>query len=168
MRAYVDADRAARTPPAQAVETPGGDTYAEYKAWADAASQCDKEPHTELRKSWAPGQRWQTRIPAYTEWFELTAPPAWFWYAEYRRHPEDVSTTSQADSGAVPVDVPVNRIPLLDERYQECALVRTARGWEFHRNGNPIRELNIYERLFVDSALAAHTPPTSLWHTNKS
>lgn len=83
-------------------ETPGGDTYAEYKAWADAASQCDKEPHTELRKSWAPGQRWQTRIPAFTEWFDLTVPPAWFWYAEYRRHPEDVSTTSQADSAQAP------------------------------------------------------------------
>jgi hypothetical protein len=84
---------------AQVAETPGGDTYAEYKAWADAASQCGKKPHAELRKSWAPGQRWQARIPAFTEWFEVTTPPAWFWYTEYRRHPEDVSTTSQeADS----------------------------------------------------------------------
>lgn len=65
-----------------------------------------------------------------------------------------------ADSVTAPAGVSVNRIPLLDERDQECALVRTTRGWDFRRNGNMIRELNIYERLFVESALAATpTPP---------
>ncbi len=91
----------------------------------------------------------------YSNWAAHTHCERWQgWQARAAR--------AQADSGVVPVDVPVNRIPLLNERDQECALVRTARGWEFHRNGDLIRELNIYERLFVDSALAAHTPPTSL------
>ncbi len=56
---------------------------------------------------------------------------------------------------------PVNRIPLLDENDPGCALVRTTRGWDFRRNGNLIRHLNLYERLFVESALAAAPTPAA-------
>ena len=102
------------TQAAPAGATDAGDTYADYQAWVDLATQASQmgdEPHAELRKSWEPGQRWQQRLPAFTEWFNLSVPPAWFWYAEYRRNPDDVATTAQPAPAAQPVSVAKDRLP---------------------------------------------------------
>lgn len=62
-----------------------GDTYEEYLDWVKAAEVASNSQHEELRRSYKPGQRWQTRIPAFTDWFELPGEPGWFSYAEYRQ-----------------------------------------------------------------------------------
>lgn len=51
--------------------------------------------HSELRKTWAPGQRWQYRFEEQPEWRncmdgDSPVDPNWFPYTEYRRHPDDV------------------------------------------------------------------------------
>ena len=51
------------------------------------------DPHAELRKTWAPGQRWQTRIfrnGVWGEWSDaISSGPLWLPQQEYRRHPDD-------------------------------------------------------------------------------
>lgn len=50
-----------------------------------------KYPHAELRKTWAPGQRWQTSHDG-VKWGEpFTAQPKWWPNLKYRRHPDDVA-----------------------------------------------------------------------------
>lgn len=51
--------------------------------------------HSELRKTWAPGQRWQYRFEEQPEWRncmdgDSPVDPNWFPNTEYRRHPDDV------------------------------------------------------------------------------
>lgn len=43
------------------------------------------DPHAELRKTWAPGQKWQTRHRSATEWIYLGGRPAWHPDQEYRK-----------------------------------------------------------------------------------
>ena len=43
------------------------------------------DPHAELRKTWAPGQKWQTRHRSATEWIHLGGAPAWHPDQEYRK-----------------------------------------------------------------------------------
>ena len=44
-----------------------------------------KDPHAELRKTWAPGQRWQTRVKGATDWLHLRDDPCWHSDQEYRQ-----------------------------------------------------------------------------------
>ena len=48
------------------------------------------DPHAELRKTWAPGQRWQCRTHGEDEWVEFTETPKWHPGLRYRRHPDDI------------------------------------------------------------------------------
>ena len=50
-------------------------------AWANEP----KDPHAELRKTWAPGQRWQTRVKGSTDWLHLRDDPCWHSDQEYRQ-----------------------------------------------------------------------------------
>lgn len=54
----------------------------------------DADPHAELRKTWAPGQRWQARAWRDGVWGEWTdansGGPLWFPHQQYRRHPDDI------------------------------------------------------------------------------
>jgi hypothetical protein len=43
------------------------------------------DPHAELRKTWAPGQKWQTRHRRATEWVYVGGVPAWHPDQEYRK-----------------------------------------------------------------------------------
>lgn len=47
------------------------------------------DPHAELRKTWAPGQRWQMKT-TFNKWKDLATPPGWHSNVEYRRHPDDI------------------------------------------------------------------------------
>lgn len=46
------------------------------------------DPHAELRKTWAPGQRWQ-RKEMGGDWVD-TPKPSWLESVDYRRHPDDI------------------------------------------------------------------------------
>ena len=43
------------------------------------------DPHSELRKTWWPGQKWQTRHRNATEWLYVGGIPAWHPDQEYRQ-----------------------------------------------------------------------------------
>ena len=43
------------------------------------------DPHAELRKTWCPGQKWQTRHRSATEWVYVGGSPAWHPDQEYRK-----------------------------------------------------------------------------------
>jgi hypothetical protein len=53
----------------------------------DLYTDADKDPHAELRKTYLPGQRWQTRGVPDGEWIDTI--PCWFADQEYRRAPDD-------------------------------------------------------------------------------
>lgn len=44
--------------------------------------------HAELRKTWAPGQRWETLVPGCTQWVPVSnsgyAEPTWDAHQDYR------------------------------------------------------------------------------------
>ena len=44
-----------------------------------------EDPHAELRKTWAPGQRWQTRHRGAKEWLSVGGNPEWHPDQEYRQ-----------------------------------------------------------------------------------
>lgn len=49
------------------------------------------DPHAELRKTWAPDQRWQFRgKKAAGDWSNVVGVPLWDAGVEYRRHPDDI------------------------------------------------------------------------------
>jgi hypothetical protein len=58
-----------------------------------AKAQNSDDPHSELRKTWKPGQRWQWRdcLDPLGDWHKLVrgAIPGWRRGCEYRRHPDD-------------------------------------------------------------------------------
>lgn len=43
------------------------------------------DTHAELRKTWAPGQKWQTRMSAGGEWYFISGAPGWHANQEYRQ-----------------------------------------------------------------------------------
>jgi len=49
----------------------------------------DADPHAELRKTWAPGQQWQTRRIGSENWEILNFDPAWNQFWEYRQAPQE-------------------------------------------------------------------------------
>lgn len=51
-------------------------------AWVNEPKD-PKDPHAELRKTWAPGQRWQTRVKGSTDWLHLRDDPGWHSDQEY-------------------------------------------------------------------------------------
>lgn len=53
-----------------------------------ASGPLQNDPHHELRKTWASGQRWQRREPG-RDWVD-TVKPSWLENVEYRRHPSDI------------------------------------------------------------------------------
>lgn len=53
-----------------------------------ASGPLQNDPHHELRKTWAPGQRWQRREPG-RDWVD-TVKPSWLENVQYRRHPSDI------------------------------------------------------------------------------
>ena len=55
------------------------------------------DPHAELRKTWAPGQRWQVRAPGNRNWGDLNGKPSWSCHLEYRRHPDDVDQPDEPE-----------------------------------------------------------------------
>lgn len=73
---------------------------------APSAAAMNFDPHAELRKTWQPGQRWQTRTMRHGVWGDwsdtISGRPLWFAHQQYRRHPDEIatqpSTTPQADS----------------------------------------------------------------------
>ena len=77
---------------------------------APSAAAMNFDPHAELRKTWQPGQRWQTRTMRHGVWGDwsdtISGRPLWFAHQQYRRHPDEIatqpSTTPQADSQPAP------------------------------------------------------------------
>ena len=59
------------------------------------------DQHAELRKTWAPGQRWQARSFRNGQWGPWTdtvsSEPFWFPHQDYRRHPDDVDQPSEPE-----------------------------------------------------------------------
>lgn len=62
--------------------------------------------HSDLRKTWAPGQRWQVSADGGQSWDDLSSTePRWNTRLTYRRHPDDVpAVPSQPDDGWLPWD----------------------------------------------------------------
>lgn len=99
------------------------------------------DPHAELRKTWAPGQRWQCRAPGESEWcdiddFGLRCQPSWDADCEYRSHPDDIDHSPKPwypdDSGEW-VEVPDDQVgcPVhADTRIEYlCARERLRKEW---------------------------------------
>ncbi|GKS86490.1 hypothetical protein AVMA1855_20080 [Acidovorax sp. SUPP1855] len=51
------------------------------------------EPHDELRKTWRPSQLWQFHADGV--WHECICEPAWHYFRQYRRHPDDKDESAQ-------------------------------------------------------------------------
>lgn len=49
------------------------------------------DPHAQLKKAWAPGQRWQFRCYESEDWRDVAGNPAWNPHVAYRRHPDDIA-----------------------------------------------------------------------------
>ncbi len=61
-----------------------------YRIHKPAEPEKAAEPHAELRKTWAPGQRWESSYGPGDDWTEVCAsPPNWYQDKLYRRHPDE-------------------------------------------------------------------------------
>lgn len=100
----------------------------------------ETDPHAELRKSWAPGQRWQARSFRNGEWGPWTpavaSGPLWLPHQEYRRHPADIDPPKPwcPDNSGEWVEVPDDcmRCPVPPETEIEYLLrfERNRKSWE--------------------------------------
>lgn len=59
-----------------------------------SASIVSADPHAAVRRTWAPGQRWQVRWWGHGEWEDHSDTPKWLVVHEYRRHPDDFTPWS--------------------------------------------------------------------------
>lgn len=92
---------------------------------APSAAAMNFDPHAELRKTWQPGQRWQTRTMRHGVWGDwsdtLSGRPLWFAHQQYRRHPDEIATQPSTPHGQVPASSAV----LKAIREANMQLVRT-------------------------------------------
>lgn len=70
---------------------------AEYAEWKKA-----RDPHAELRKTWKPGQKWQSL--GEEGWVNLFFEPKWLPGTQYRRHPDDKDQAPEAEKPWYPDD----------------------------------------------------------------
>lgn len=91
-------------------------TYAEFEVEMPATPLPEiEDPHAELRKTWAPGQKWLTRSKEHIgkaggQWLYVAGgEPHWYADQEYRRAPEDGWITwTGGDCPLHDADVPVD------------------------------------------------------------
>lgn len=55
-----------------------------------------EDRHADLRKTWAPGQKWQNKWPYSDAWADLEGTPRFDQDMDYRRHPDDKDPASVA------------------------------------------------------------------------
>lgn len=103
------------------------------------------EPHAELRKTWAPGQRWQVRLPDGRNWGDFNGEPSWAMGLEYRRHPDDVDQPAEPEwvdwaGGEMPVEhgTPIEVLHRSGEIYTTVAGRNYAVRWTHVDHGTDI------------------------------
>ena len=101
-------------------------------AWIDPRSIFD--PHSELRKTWAPGQRWQASHDGFV-WDNLsTTEPRWNPGLKYRRHPDDIDQPKPwyPDNSGDWVEVPDDcMVCPVGGDVEVCVLTRNTRAVKF-------------------------------------
>lgn len=87
------------------------------------------DPHAEMRKTWAPGQRWQVRAPGNRNWGDFNGKPSWSCHLEYRRHPEDVGRLAEPEwvdwAGG---EMPVKRGTPIEVKHRSGQIYTTVAG----------------------------------------
>lgn len=74
-----------------------------FMATFDDRLPLDADPHAELRKTWAPGQRWQVSWWGIGGWVDCSETPEWHAVHSYRRHPDDVPAVARPSPTCAPL-----------------------------------------------------------------